>query len=376
MLLACDEAGHTGPDLLAIDQRYFAFASINISDDEAWRLIAEARRAHPVQMPELKASKLMSSKQGQRLISHILQGIEGRFAINAHNKLLALCGWVFEYIFEPVYQDDPSIFYRKDFHRFIAMFCFIWLSDQNSEASEALTQFQTYMRSKDISKAPILFDFKDGQISQHPHPFELIRRFATCHRDVIAKDNATIEHTTADKGRWTLDLSASGLWSHLNHWGKSGAPSAVICDDSKPLRAIEKDLAGISLDAALERVRVMSGKEVLGWRFDRPLQFVDSRAHPSVQLADILASTVVHIYSNGIPSGMEGAIKILESGMLPDSIFPDYNKVELDRPEVMVNYAVLYELAAAAENQGSGIPVEDYYQFVEHKISAGGLKFT
>lgn len=113
MLLACDGAEFTGPDLLAKDQRYFAFASVNISDDEEWLLINAARKAHPVQMPELKASKLMASNQGRRLIAHIIQNLSGRFAINACDKLLALCGWVFEYVFEPVFQDNPSIFYEK-----------------------------------------------------------------------------------------------------------------------------------------------------------------------------------------------------------------------------------------------------------------------
>ncbi len=154
MLLACDEAGHTGPDLLAKDQRYFAFASVSISDEDAWALITNAREAHPVQMPELKASKLMANKRGQRLVSYIVKQLEGRFAINASDKLLALCGWVFEYIFEPVYQHDPRIFYEKDFHRFIAMFCYLWFQDERSEAANALAQFQAYMRSKDISLAP------------------------------------------------------------------------------------------------------------------------------------------------------------------------------------------------------------------------------
>jgi hypothetical protein len=75
-------------------------------------------------------------------------------AINASDKLLALCGWVFEYISEPVYQHDPRIFYEKDFHRFIAMFCYLWFQDERSEAANALAQFQAYMRSKDISLAP------------------------------------------------------------------------------------------------------------------------------------------------------------------------------------------------------------------------------
>ncbi|WOS64264.1 DUF3800 domain-containing protein [Sinorhizobium fredii] len=375
MLIACDEAGHTGPDLLAKDQRYFAFASVNISDEEAWAIIAEARKAHPVQMPELKASKLMASKRGQRLISHIVKQLEGRFAVNAHDKLLALCGWVFEYIVEPVYQHDPRIFYRKDFHRFIAMFCYLWFLDERSEAADALAQFQAYMRSKDISQAPILFDFKGGIPTSQPHPFELIQRFATGYKDVIARDNANIEHHTSDKGTWTLDLSASGLWSHLNHWGKQKKPLTVICDDSKPLRAIAKDLDGDGWDATVERARVMFGHQDLGWEFERPIEFVDSRAHPSVQLADILASTVVYCYSNGLPEGMEATAELLEAGMLRDSIFPDLERVRLENDQVKVHYAVLYELAATAEGHGTGAPIDVFYEIAEQGVASGELSF-
>lgn len=375
MLLACDEAGHTGPDLLAKDQRYFAFASVSITDEDAWALISEARKAYPVQMPELKAAKLMGSNQGRRLISHIIQGIEGNFAINAHDKLLALCGWVFEYIFEPVYQDNPRIFYQKDFHRFIAMFCYMWFSDESSEAAKALAQFQAYMRSKDVTKAPVLFEFSSEQDVPQPHPFELIRRFATGHRETISKDNATIEQLTSDKGVWTLDLSASGLWSHLNHWGKMKQPLTVLCDDSKPLRAIAGDLAGVGLEASIDRARALFGYQELGWEFEKPLEFVDSRAHPSVQIADILASTVVHCFSNGLPKGMEAAGEILDAGMLKDSIFPDFDRVDLGRNEVMVQYAVLHELAATAEGCGTGAPIELYYELAEQGVASGDLTF-
>jgi hypothetical protein len=220
MRISCDEAGHTGPDLLSKQQRYFAFASVNISEDEAWSIIQEARSAFPVQMPELKASKLMSSSKGRELIEFIIGKVSGRFAINAHDKLLALCGWVFEYVFEPVFQDDPRIFYQKDFHRFIAMFCYLWFSDEDSDAAESIRQFQAYIRRKDISLAPVLFEFSNATISENPHPFELIRRFATANKKIIEADNANIPELTAENGKWTLDLSASALWSHLNHWGR------------------------------------------------------------------------------------------------------------------------------------------------------------
>ncbi len=371
MWIACDEAGHTGPDLLAKDQRYFAFASVNISDDEAWELISEARQAHPVQMPELKASKLMGSNRGRRLVSHIIEQLDGRFALSWYDKLLALCGWVFEYIFEPVYQNDPRIFYQKDYHKFIAMYCYFWFQDERSEAKATLAQFQAFMRSKDIRDAPALFEFNAPSATGQPHPFELIQRFATGHKDIIAKDVAEIEKHTSDKGTWTLDLSTSGLWSHLNYWGKRKEPLTVTCDDSKPLRATVGFLCGDRNSAANQYADYLHGAQGLGWKFERPLQFVDSRAHPSVQLADILASTAVYCLSKGLPEGMEKTREIMDRGMLPDCISPDYEKIKLENNNVKVNYTVLLELAAIAEGRGTGYPIEVFYEIVEKGVASG-----
>jgi hypothetical protein len=111
--ISCDEAGHTGPDLLDKDQRMFAFASVVVSDAEAFEIIARARRDFPVQMPELKATKLLASQRGQKLVASLLAAIDGRYVVNVNDKLLALCGWFFEYIYEPVYQRDPRLLREK-----------------------------------------------------------------------------------------------------------------------------------------------------------------------------------------------------------------------------------------------------------------------
>lgn len=91
--IACDESGYTGPDLLHRDQRYFAYASVVISDDEASGIIKRARATDPVQMPELKARVLMSSERGCRLVAALLADLEGRYIVSINDKLLALCGW-------------------------------------------------------------------------------------------------------------------------------------------------------------------------------------------------------------------------------------------------------------------------------------------
>ena len=83
--IACDESGHTGPDLLQKDQRYFAYTSVAISDAEAYEIIQKARAAQAVQMPELKAQALMGSERGRRLIAALLTEIEGRYIVNIND---------------------------------------------------------------------------------------------------------------------------------------------------------------------------------------------------------------------------------------------------------------------------------------------------
>ncbi|MCP4308836.1 MAG: DUF3800 domain-containing protein [bacterium] len=351
--VACDEAGHTGPDLLHPDQRYFAFASVAVGDEEAWQLIEKARRNNPVQMPELKAAKLMRSQRGCALASELVRAVDGRLAVNVHDKLLALCGWVFEYIYEPVYQDDPSLLYEKNFHRFVAMFAWLWFNEAGSDAEEAIRQFQKYMRTLDQADAPLLFERTYVPLSEdgREHPFELILRFARGYRHLIATDNSRIRTVMPDGGRWTLDLSAAGLWSHLNHWGRQRRPLCVRCDASKPLEAIAAQFTGEAIDPGIARARYHhKNADQLGWRLAEPIAFGDSRNHPAVQIADVVAGAAAALFSAGkVPQGLEEMSAVIEKHILCDSILPNPEVIDLKGRPAAVNALILYDLAKRAE---------------------------
>lgn len=352
--IACDEAGHTGPDLLSPEQRIFAYASVNISDEEAAELIAEARSRFPVQMPELKATKLLKTTRGRALVAFLIQSLEGRFAINAHDKLVALCGWIFEYIYEPVVQNDPDLLYEKNLHRFVAMFSWMWFHEQGSNAETAVQEFQAYMRTRDPTDAPLFFqnDWPTLEQNELGHPFELVLRFASGYRDIIAADNRRAETALPDGGTWLLDLSASALWSHLNHWGRQDQPLDVRCDVSKPLQASISAFRGDERDPAIMRARQMGRAESLGWVLKKPIEFVDSKDHPAVQLADILAGFTMFGFSNDMPADLVDISSIGDDAMLRDSIFPDFSVIDLSQRAAAVNFLALYDLAKRAEVSG------------------------
>ena len=349
--IACDESGHTGPNLLQKDQRYFAYASVAIGDTEAFAIIQKARTAHPVQMPELKARALMGSAQGRRLIASLLRDIEGRYTVSLCDKLLSLCAWFFEYIYEPVYRDDPSLLYEKNLHRFIAMYSYLWMTDDESQAQVMIEQFQRYMRSRDPADAPFLFNNPRPPLTRHgsEHPFEHVLRFAYGFRDTIIADNADLDKTLPESGRWTLDLSTSALWSHLNHWGAKGKLLSVRCDASKPLQANVVNFTGDDNDPGIKRARAFHPAERLGWKLAEPIAFVDSRNCPAVQLADVVAGAMASIASNGFPAETREVGEMVIRHGNPHSLMPDLDLIDPKNRSAAVSALILYDLAQRAE---------------------------
>jgi hypothetical protein len=377
LYIACDEAGFTGPDLLHKDQRFFAYASVAISDAEASNMIEKVRGLHPVQMSELKARALMSSERGRRLVAALLTDIEGRYAVTIKDKLLALCCWLFEYIYEPVYQADPGLLYRKNFHRFVAMFTWLWMRDNESTARLAIGQFQRYMRSRDPSDAPFLFENPRAPLTFEgtEHPFEWILRFAYGYRDTIIAANARLGEELPNNGRWTLDLSSSALWSHLNHWGATGKLLSVRCDASKPLEANIKSITGDENDPGIQRARVHGKHERFGWRLLEPVEFVDSRDHPAIQLADVIAGTMIAISADDSPPELRTIGEMVIRHFHPHSIMPDMDVIDLSNRSAAVNALIAYDLAKRAERCGDPYErLEEMYHQAELSWVRGELK--
>lgn len=349
--ISCDEAGYTGFDLLSKDQRFFAFASVAIPDGESEQLIEKARADFQVGTPELKASRLLGSNRGRKLIAALMDACEGRYAVCIHDKLLALCSWFFEYIYEPVFKDNPWLVYEKKLDRFVAMYTYIWMTEHESEAPPAIAQFQKYMRSLDPADAPFLFGNPRPPLSEMgtEHPFESVLRFAYGYRDRIVRDNAELRSSMPDSLPWSLDLSVPSLWSHLNRWGRTGRPLFVMCDNNKPLKAFADKLTGDWSDAGIQRARQKGHKGQLGWKLARPLAFVDSSKHASIQVADVVAGAAVAFAAGRLPAGCEAIIQSILRHAMDESIQPVYDFVDPANRIAAVNAVILYGLATRAE---------------------------
>lgn len=85
-LISCDEAGFTGNHLLNEEQPYFAYATHDLSLTEAQTLLKDARRRFPIQMPELKAHKLLRSRHGRRMLEFVTEQLDGRYIATIYDK--------------------------------------------------------------------------------------------------------------------------------------------------------------------------------------------------------------------------------------------------------------------------------------------------
>ena len=178
--------------------------------------------------------------------------------------------------------------------------------------------------------------------------------------------------------RRTLDLSiisSSSLWSHLNYWGANGKLLSVRCDASKPLRANIGDFTGDENDPGIRRARAAHNSgERLGWRLLEPITFVNSRRHPAVQLADVIAGTMVAIIKSEFSPEFQTVSEMISRHVHPHSMLPDMEIIDPVNRSAAVNSLILYDLSKRAERHDDPyVNLLEMYQTAERAWAGGGF---
>lgn len=260
--------------------------------------------------------------------------------VSVSEKKYALASKFFEYIFEPPLQRNNYLFYKLNFHRFISNILYVEFTARGEGAEKIFEDFERLMRSGN-------FEGLDSLFSSNTHPeispiLSQIREFAILNEATIAEE--LNGYAGEGVGKWILDLTNTALFSLLAAWGTEFDQLTAICDQSKPL-SDEQTIFDVMINREDKKYSFLDGKTPITFNLSGPIQLVDSKLTPGVQLADCVAAAFAHACSRTATD--DYAIewrKYIESSAIYGSVFADLKFVDLDKLSVQRNAVVLIEL--------------------------------
>jgi len=357
-LISCDEAGFTGPELLNEDQPYFVYAAVDLSSAEAKAIVDRTRAEHRVQAPELKSKVLRKRNDWPQISGEVATATEGRALVISFNKRLALAGKAFEYVFEPVLEDNNFIFYANDLQRFVMNALYRVILDSKADLKQLADELQRFMRSFDPATAPSIFAQR-GRRGEKSIIVDCLLRFARGYNLRIAQRTAHLRADDAGIGKWALDLTGTALFSLiLRGWGRRHHRIHVLCDESKPLKAIAS-----LFDNWIGRkdgFAMPLGGEVQA-NLDEPIEFGSSAIHPSLQIADILAGATADSLRHPESETFARFAAWVARHAHEDQVHPDADTIDTRSVRPCVNLAALRELARRAD--GNLDPLDGMAEF-------------
>ncbi len=360
-----DESGFTGNNLLSPNQEFFSYSSVATNDDEAKDFVEYLIKKYSIQNSELKGRQLVKSSKGRKAISEIMRKFRGRIKISLSNKKYALASKFFEYIFEPCISEQSSMFYDINFHRFIANILYIELATRGAGAEEILLEFESLMRSDEEVNLENIFSS-----STHPENSPIlvqIREFAENKKSSIKQELDSLADNGLDK--WILDLTDSSLFTLLAAWGQEYEQLTAICDDAKPLHH-DQQLYKVMINREDKKYLSIAGDDhPITFNLSGSIKLVASKTYHGIQLADTIAAASIFAITNNSDKHALKWRKYISEIIVPGSLFPDINYIDLSELEAQRNAVLLQELHSRSKE---GIPLlegmHEYIQFIGQQL--------
>lgn len=257
-------------------------------------------------------------------------------------KKYTLATHFFEYIFEPVLAAGSSIFYREDFHRFISTILYVGATAGDDCSKMLLEEFEALMRTKDPAHLDVMLA-PLGTVPDLWPPVWQTMTFIACHRQVIEEEVARPGEVDVI-GKWVLDLTTSVLFGLLSTWSERFDVMDVYCDASKPLAA-QRVLFDVMVGRTDKHYYDLGRRAyALTFNLAQPIQLVDSKTYPGLQLADVLASTTAYALKTKAEDQSREWLEKIEGAVATTGIIPDSDVIDLDGEGAFVNWLILHAL--------------------------------
>ena len=342
LTIFADESGFTGNDLLHPDQPFFVYATVALDPSRAQHLVQDVLRKFRVDGNELKGKKLLRYNRGRQGISYVIDQCAGDARVIVFHKKYSLACKFFEYVFEPVLAKRNSIFYAAGFHTFIANAVYLELLTRQRSAEETIVAFQDLMRTCDGTRVPALTAHA-GRPRPASKPLDMMLTFALCNQEKIHKEIRFLGGSDA-VGKWVLDMTTCGLYTLLCHWGNRGEPMIVYCDNSGPLQ-VHGDVFDVMIDREDSVFMDLWGKpRRMTFNLAQPIQLVDSRSSPGIQIADVFASAAAYVLKKRNDQATPAWVPKLHACLDHSCVVPDVERIDLAQEEPFVNCLILHEL--------------------------------
>jgi hypothetical protein len=334
LVVACDESGNDGENLLAGSSPFFVHASVTVDTARAAEIMAEVRRRTRSESAELKSKTLLQSKnEGVARWLLELPELEDSVCLHFTHKRYLLVTKLFDTTIEELAHEHDYDMYADGSALSGANVLFYTAPVLYGDRWEALlVAFQDFLRAKSVSDAQSSLERLDARMIDL---LSMKDGVSDAFLDLIHAGIGHIRQLSRlqlgqglDHRLRTLDPLIPAVGAAVVYWAEqSGRSVELLHDAAKELvpervAAMRRHLAepGIVVPRRADRGVKLAG-----------VTLVDSKLEERVQLADLLAGlgrSVIEAESDGRNHPLTASV---ESHMSRLSILP---RVELMDPKV------------------------------------------
>ena len=292
-IVAFDEAGNSGQNLLDPEQPVFTLASVHMHAGRAKALISTAT---PAKSTEAHFSTLRTSKAGRRRVLALLNDSalsRAEVRICVYHKPFMVTTKIVDMLMETLhhkmrvdlYADAAHLGLANLFHMVIPVFC----------GSEPFREWQKRFVAMVRDKTPVsVAAFYDQ--TKHLRDLNVQAEF-DIHLAMLELTRTIVDEAIRDDDRVALDPAVPALVQLAAEWSAAlGTPFDLVHDNSKPIEFEQQRLA--LLMNMKETPRIFKN---VGSVYAFPLQtsgvrFANSHDLPQLQVADIIAGAATTLF--------------------------------------------------------------------------------
>jgi len=310
MIIAFDEAGNTGENLLDSQQKIYSLASVLYNESETNQLLSifttKSNEIHFVNLRRRYKEQLIE------FLNHdLIDNTKVKYSIS--DKNFELIARLVDYLIEPVFYDNGINMYKDNMHinTCIMLYGLSKTEKIGVKINNLLFLFQKMIRTKLKSDIKNFYDFAKSIQKEHKND-SLI--------DSINESQNQILSIIESINKYSIDPALPALLSLSNLWYyelKKGFN--VIHDNSKQID-YWKELIAFFSNKDLVDEKELSGMFGRSIKFPfqiNQLELADSKSIRQIQVADVIASSLSYAFNKIAKNELDDlSSQILESKIM------------------------------------------------------------